>query len=155
MFLGLIAAKKHLEAAQQRQKRYADMHRRELSFSVGDKVLLSTANIHLRHANDTSTSNKLLPRWVGPFAVLKTVGSVAYKLDLPASWKIHPVFHVSLLKPYRSDGQVQPPQPLVVDGELNFMIEKILDHRIVTQGRRTVREYLLQWKGYGPQFLGT
>ena len=150
MATGLVAAKKHLQAAQQRQKRYADLHRREVSFTVGDQVLLSTANIHLRHTDDTSTSNKLLPRWVGPFPVVKTVGSVAYKVDLPASWKIHPVFHVSLLKPYRSDGRVQPPQPLVVDGELYFFIEKILDHRVVQQGRRTVREYFLQWKGYGP-----
>ena len=147
---GLAAAKGHLQAAQQRQKRYADLHRRELSFAVGDEVLLSTTNIHLRHAGDTTTTKKLLPRWVGPFPVVKTVGSVAYKLTLPSSWKIHPVFHVSLLKPYRSDGRVQPPQPLVVDGELYFYVEKILDHRLVSKGRGKSREYLLKWKGYGP-----
>ncbi len=75
---------------------------------------------------------------------------MAYKLALPPSWKIHPVFHVSLLKPYRSAGRVQPPQPLVVDGELYFMIDKILDHRLTQKGRRTVREFLIQWKGYDP-----
>ena len=39
---------------------------------------------------------------------------------------------------------------MVVDGELYFFIEKILDHRVVLQGRKTLREYFIAWKGYGP-----
>ena len=65
--------------------------------------------------------------------------------------RIHPVFHVSLLKPYRSDGRVQPPSPTIIDGEAYFLIQGILDHRMVKQGRKRAREYLVQWKGYGPE----
>ena len=96
----LADAKLHLEAAQQRHKRYADEHRRDVTFHVGDQVLLRTTNIKLRDKEDSSTTKKLLPRWIGPFTVTKAVGKVAYKLQLPDKWTLHPVFHVSLLKPY-------------------------------------------------------
>jgi hypothetical protein len=72
-------AKKHLLAAQNRQKSYADTKRREISFDVGTQVLLNTSNIKLKMPG----ARKLLPRWIGPFKVLKKVGKVAYKLELP------------------------------------------------------------------------
>jgi hypothetical protein len=81
------------------------------------------------------------------------VGQVAYKLKLPASIKVHPVFHVSLLTAYRSDGRVQPPPPLItVDGDLEYEIERILSHRDRKYGQRVRKEYLIQWLGYdGPE----
>ena len=151
MALGLSQAKKALVAAQQRQKRNADQHRRDASFEVGAQVLLSSSNIHLRTSHDTSTTAKLLPKWIGPFTILKRVGAVAYKLKLPDGWRVHPVFHVSLLKPYRTDGRLQPPPPQLVDGEVYFPVERIVDHRSTKHGRRTVHEYLIRWLGYGPE----
>ena len=71
-----------------------------LSFEVGDQVLLSTA--HLRRAG---AGRSLLLRFIGPHKVVKRVGQVAYELNLPASMKMHDVFRVSLLRPYRSDGR--------------------------------------------------
>ena len=68
----------------------ANRHRRDLSFSIGDKVWLSTKYLPLRVG-----SRKLSALWAGPYVVLSKVGSVAYKLDLPVSWNIHNVFHVS------------------------------------------------------------
>jgi hypothetical protein len=149
----LRRAKKCLEAAQQRQKHYADARRREATFEVGANVLLRTTNLKLRTAGDTSTTTKLLPKWVGPFEITQKVGEVAYKLDLPDSWRIHPVFHVSLLKPYLtdSDSRLQPPTPEIIDGEAYFQIERIVDHRLKRQGRRVSREYLIRWKGFGPE----
>jgi len=90
---------------------------------------------------------------VGPFKVIQKVGKVAYKLELPASMKVHPVFHVNLLHKYRSDGTVQPPPPpVLVDDQLEYEVERILQHRDVALGRkRSRREYLIKWLGYGPE----
>ncbi|GJP70425.1 hypothetical protein CLOP_g1368, partial [Closterium sp. NIES-67] len=96
----LKSARRWLQLSQQRQKSYADMKRREVSFEVGDKVLLSTKNIRLKIPG----ARKLFPRWIGPFEVIQRVGVVAYKLKLPKTLQIHNVFHVSLLNKYISEG---------------------------------------------------
>jgi hypothetical protein len=146
-------AKLCLQAAQQRQKAYADMHRRELQFAVGDEVLLSTKNIKVK----TAGTHKLLPKWIGPFKVLQCVNEVAYKLTLPANLKIHPVFHVSLLKAYQQGGRVQPPPvPELIEDELEYEVESVLAHRDVRVRRKRnrartpvlQRQYLIKWKGY-------
>nr|ABG38270.1 hypothetical protein [Dunaliella viridis] len=132
--------KRHSLAAQQRQKHYADKKLRPLSFELGDEVLLSSKNLKtLSHPNCTP---KLLPKWLGPFPIIGKCAKphspqndageevLAYKLELPEYMKIHPVFHVSLLKPYRRDGRVQPPpMPVTVEGEEWFLVEAILDHK--------------------------
>lgn len=144
----LHQAKVNLKAAQDRQKSYADQHRRELEFSIGDKVLLSTKNLKLK----TTGPRKLFPKYVGPFTVVERIGKVAYKLDLPPHMRCHPVFHVSILQPYRCDGRVQPPPvPVAVDGDLEYEVEDILQHRDTRRGTRTVRSYLVKWLGYGPE----
>jgi hypothetical protein len=144
----LKEAKACLVAAQSRQKAYADTRREPLTLQVGDKVLLST-----RHARlSTVGSKKLLPRWIGPFPIVKRIGTVAYKLELPPSLKWHPVFHVSLLRPYEDNGRsVPPPVPEVIQGELEYSVESILGHRDVGAGKRAKRQYLVKWEGYGPE----
>ncbi|GJP62824.1 hypothetical protein CLOP_g19847, partial [Closterium sp. NIES-67] len=89
----LKSAHRWLQLSQQRQKSYADMKRREVSFEVGDKVLLSTKNIRLKIPG----AKKSFPQWIGPFEMIQRVGVVAYKLKLPETLQIHNVFHVSLL----------------------------------------------------------
>jgi hypothetical protein len=146
-------AKVYLQAAQQRQKAYADRYRREVHYALGDEVLLSTKNIKIKSAG----THKLLPRWLGPFIITQEVNEVAYKLELPASLKIHPVFHVSLLKPYNKSGRVQPPPlPDLIEGELEFEVEAILAHRDVQVRRKRnrsktpvlERQFLIKWLGY-------
>jgi hypothetical protein len=137
----LEAAKVALGKAQDRQKAYADTKRLDVHFEIGSLVLLNSKNIKLKSRGP----GKLLPRYIGPFAVIARVGPVAYKLQLPDNYKIHPVFHVSLLRTYKADGTVQPPPPPeLVEGELEYEVENILDHRIV-RGRR---EYLVSFVGY-------
>ena len=64
-----------------------------MGYKVGDLVLLSTRNLKMK-----GTPGKFQKRFVGPFQVIETIGEQAYRLALPDDWKIHPVFHVSLLK---------------------------------------------------------
>jgi transposase InsO family protein len=144
----LKEARECLERARGRQSKYADRNRRDVTFDKGDDVLLSTKHITLKHPG----TRKLLPRWIGPFTILDRVGQLAYKLQLPESMnRIHPVFHVSKLKPYKASGRVQPPPvPIEIEGELEYEVERILDKRTVKRSRRSDSvEYLVKWLGYG------
>ena len=84
----------HLLRAHQRMKKQADIHRHHEEFKVGDLVF-----IKLRPYRQSSLARrrfeKLSPRFYGPFQVLKTIGKVAYKLDLPQDARIHSTFYIS------------------------------------------------------------
>jgi hypothetical protein len=143
----LALAKTAIQAAQQRQKHYADQSRRPVQYEVGARVLLNTLHVGLK----CKGARKLWPRFIGPFPILARVGELAYKLELPPALKIHNVLHVSKLRPFFDDGRVQPPPlPELADGELEYEVEMVYNHRDVKIGRsRTRREYLVRWKGYG------
>ena len=95
-----------------------------------------------------TVARKLLPKWIGPFKVLKKVGGLAYELELPSYLPVHNV----LLKGWRSDERSQPPpDPIPVDGYLEYEVEEIIEERTVKSGRRTRKEYLVRWKGYGKE----
>ena len=130
-----------LQQAQQRQKTYADRHRRHAEYEEGEKVLLNSHNLKVKHPG----SRKLLPRWVGPFTVECGIGPVAYRLALPDSMHtVHPVFHVSRLVEYRTDDRCQPPPPPIeLEGELEYEVKKILYKKTRKIGRRTRLEYLI------------
>jgi hypothetical protein len=139
-------AKAALAEAQSRMANYYNSKRRDVSYEPGDLVLLSTTNLRLK----VPGSGKLLPRFVGPFPVEKQVGKAAYKLALPPSMLVHPVFHVSLLHPYSSDGASQPPPPLSFSSGIPlYEVEEVLQHRDVRRGKRTVKQFLIKWAGYG------
>jgi hypothetical protein len=113
------------------------MHRRHISFQVGEKVLLSTAYLSLVHTR--SQSAKLAPRYIGLFEVVQQVSPVSYRLKLPFHLRIHDVFHVSLLRKCNDgiefgrpehwtvpapDYQSELPQP----GTLGAEVERIAGH---------------------------
>ena len=140
-----------LNKAKTRQKQQADRHRRDLRFSVGQLVRL-----HLQHLDlPGCPSRKLSPRFSQPLRICKIISPVAYQLELPASWKIHPVFHVSHLRPYRDPNNLVPgrasvpPPAIVTDGQDHFEIARILRHRVHPRTRRV--SYLVRWKGYAPE----
>jgi hypothetical protein len=142
----LSFARKCLIAAQQRQEALADKRRVDRVYKVGDKVLLSMKYLNLKHSE---SSRKLLPKWFGPFEVVQVVGPAAYKLKINPGWRVHPVFHVSLLELYREDGRVQPPPPPIeMEGALEYEVESILEHRF--RGTKHPKAYYkVVWKGYG------
>ncbi|KAF1323243.1 hypothetical protein FI667_g10734, partial [Globisporangium splendens] len=81
------------------QKEQADKSGRKNTneFKRNSFVLLSTANLPNRVVS--SDSNKLLPRYIGPFKVLGRIGD-AYSLELPPTMRLHPTFYVGRLKAY-------------------------------------------------------
>ena len=99
---------------------------------------------------------KLMPRWIGPFNVVKAVGPAAFKLDLPKIMRIHSVFQVQLLKPCQSGGRYQPP-PLPIeleDGFEWFQGECVCMHReqrIGKKKKKICRSILVKWLGYGDE----
>jgi hypothetical protein len=86
--------RENLRIAQSRQKSYADKRRRELTFAVGDRVYLKVSP--LRGTKRFVVKGKLAPRYVGPYQIIKRIGSLAYQLALPETMAgVNLVFHVS------------------------------------------------------------
>lgn len=116
------------------------------SYRVGDKVWLSLKNIR------TDRPSKKLDWKNAKYTVTELVGTHAVRLNTPPG--IHPVFHVDLLRPASTDplpsqhsDDVQPPA-VMVDGEEEFTVEKILDEKRTKRGRGTRLEYKVKWLGY-------
>src|SRR5581483_4313191 len=140
----LRQARDMLIAAQERQKEYADKKRREEEFEKGDKVLLSTRNI-TSQVDKLRPTPKLSPRFIRPYKIIKKLSLLVYKLELPHTLRIHPVFHVSLLKKYEEPlVTIIPPPTIVIDNEEEYEVEEILDRKEV----RGHAHYLVKWKGY-------
>ena len=83
--------------AQERMKINADRHRIERDFAEGEWVYLRL-HPYKQKSLSHSKMGKLSPRYYGPFHILKKVGKLSYKLDLPSNSKLHPTFNVSCLK---------------------------------------------------------
>ncbi|GKB11836.1 putative reverse transcriptase domain-containing protein, partial [Tanacetum coccineum] len=117
--------KDRLKAASGRQKSYADKRRKPLEFSVGDYVFLKVSP--WKGVVRFRKKEKLAPRFVGPFEIVKKVGLVAYRLRLPEELNgVHDTFHVSNLKKYMADPTLQVPlDEIQVDAKLNFMEEHV------------------------------
>jgi Chromo (CHRromatin Organisation MOdifier) domain len=111
-----------------------------------DQVWLDSTNITTLHP-----FVKLEPKRYGPFPVTKVISDIVFKLKLPYQWlkcKVHPIFHASLLSPYKEMEEHGPnflePPPEVVEGEEEYEVEAILDDKTI----RRKHHYLIKWKGY-------
>ena len=92
-------------------------------------------------------SEKLTEHFVGPYKIKGIVSSNAIELELPKSIKIHPVVNISrvwLYKPQVKGQKKIPPKLLIIEGQEEFKVEKIINKRMI----RGKEKFLVRWKGY-------
>ncbi|XP_074315424.1 uncharacterized protein LOC141651619 [Silene latifolia] len=121
-----------IKAAQDRQKSYADLHRRAVEFQVGDKVLLKVSPI--KGVMCFGKKGKLSQKYIGPYEILDRVSEVAYRLALPPTLdRVHNVFHVSQLRKYMTDpSHVLEFEHIELDKALTYVEtpKEILDRKV-------------------------
>ncbi len=161
-------AQESMTEAQARMRERVDPHRRDVQYKPGDQVLLMMKN-HRKKGGEGV--RKLKPRFTGPYPVVEMPSATTVRLILPAQWaRVHPVFHVSLVKPYKAPTEHHtaarankpgPPPVAWEEGEPVYQVEQIIDSRQVSvrSGRNTKNgkkplakawEYLVRWSGHGP-----
>ena len=117
-------------------------HSKFIPFEKGQKVWLDIRNLK------TGYHKKIAPKREGPFEIEEMLGPVTYRLKLPESWKIHNVFHATLLRPYIENeiyGNNYPRPPMeLLEGEKVYEVENIIKHRRRGRGY----QYYVKWKGY-------
>ena len=109
-------------------KQQAYQHRNERSFDVGDWLFLRLQPYKQVSLKQAKKDNKLSQKYYGPYKVLQKIGTMAYKLELPASSRVHPVFPVSCLK--KVIGENIPVQTIFL--ELDEEGKIILEPKAVT-----------------------
>ena len=145
----------NIKKAQEDQAKYYDRNRKDIGsseetplFKVGDQVFLNAKNIP-----SLRPSAKLDQKFLGPFTIIgNTPSPLSFKLDLPTSMNIHPVFHVTCLEPVRPSHEAQTqetPLPVIVDGEEEWFVDDILDSRY-NEDTETC-EYLVKWRGFSSE----
>ncbi|XP_004293096.1 PREDICTED: uncharacterized protein LOC101292670 [Fragaria vesca subsp. vesca] len=144
----LTVLKKNLEKAQSRMKKYYDLKHTERKFEVGDLVYLKLQPYRQQSAHKR-VFHKLSAKYFGPFEVLEKVGSVAYKLKLPAYAKIHDVFHVSLLrKKLGANVTAEAHLPHLSEaGTVKWEPEAVLQTRLVKRRGEAAAQWLIKWMG--------
>src|SRR6266404_2615087 len=114
-------------------------------YKLRQQVWLDTTHLKLPHQKA-----KLIPKCLGPFKITQEISPVAYRLELPPNWRIHNVFHASLLTLYHETTAHGPnftrPPPDLIDGEEEYEVEQIVAHRQFGRSKRL--QYLIKWKGY-------
>ncbi|GJY04263.1 putative reverse transcriptase domain-containing protein [Tanacetum coccineum] len=151
----IVQIRQRLQAARDRQRSYANVRRKPLEFQVGDRVMLKVSP--RKGIIRFGKRGKLNPRYIGPFKILKRVGPVAYKLELPKELRnVHNTFHVSNLKKCLSDESlVIPMKELRLDDKLNFVEEpvEIMDREVKQLRQSRIPIVKVRWNSKrGPKF---
>ena len=158
LFENLKIAEKNMTQAQSHQEKYTNRRRREIIFTLGEKVLLST--------NDLNWKGKITPKlsakYIGPFVIKRVLSPLNYELELPKTLPIHPVFHVSKLKKFVESGDAFPnrvqepsrPIPKIVGEHEEYEVEAIRNHRLRKWKGEMHKQYLVKWKEY-PEWENT
>jgi hypothetical protein len=143
----------NLKAAKSHQESYVNKRRRPLEFEVGDHVYLRVSL--MKGVKRFGMKEKLAPRYIGPFPILKKCGPVAYKLELlPSLARVHDEFDVSQLKKC-----LKAPMDLVLlevtplKANLTYPEHpiKILDQKDRVTRRKTIKFFKIQWSNHSKE----
>jgi hypothetical protein len=123
-----------------------EKHKREGQiFQEGDQVWLEG-----HHIKTHQPMAKLAAKRHSPFKIMRVLSPLNYQLELPAQWRIHDMFHVGLLTPYRETDfhgrNYEQPPPDLINGEEEYEIEHMVDSQCYGCGGKI--QYLIKWKGY-------
>ena len=140
-----------LKATSDRQKSYADLKMKDIGYEVDDKVFLKVSP--LRKVLRFGKKGKLSPRFIGPYEVLEIIEPVAYRLALPPELaKLHDVFHLSMLRKYRSDGShILPVQEVQVHAYFSYDEDPkaILAREVKQLQNKQVQLVKVLWQHHG------
>ena len=121
-------------------------------WKVGDKVWLEATNLHLNYP-----SRKLAPKWLGPFKISQVLSSLTYHLQLPPTWKIHNIFHTTLLSTYKETEahglNFSKPPPDLIGTKEKYEVKQTISHH-GTSGRHRYPDHLERISIVG-EHLGT
>ena len=133
----------NVEKAQKRMTAQANKHRKPVNYEVGDLVWLSSRNIQTARP-----SKKLDDKMLGPYPIISKHG-ISYKLQLPASMRIHDVFHPNLLRKDPGDSLpdqiAEDPRPVETPDGDEWLVDDILDSRFYGKAKRL--QYKVKWHG--------
>ena len=140
-----------LKAANDRQKLYADRKRKDIKYEVGDKVILKVSP--WRKILHFGNKGKLSLRFIEPYEIFERIGPATYRLALPPQLaKLHNVFHVSMLRRYRSDeSHILLVQDVQVQSDFSFDEEpkSILAHEVKKLRNKQVPLVKILWQHHG------
>ena len=156
--LARIEAADAISFAQMHQKFHYDRHHQPMYLKTDDEAYL---RLHKGYSIPTANA-KFGQQYVGPFKILGRVGKQAYRLDIPPHWRVHPVFSLAQLEPCPAgpDPFKRPvpdhPESVFVEGDTqeakSYEVERLLNKRVRRRGKGESVEYLVRWRGYGPEF---
>ena len=126
--------RERLKVAADRQKSYVDLKRKDIKYEIGEKVFLKVSP--WKKVMRFGKNGKLSPSFIGSYEVIEKVGRVAYRLALPPELeKTHNVFHVSMLRRYRSD-----PSHMVSSEVIELRLDLTYEEETVEILAREVKE---------------
>ena len=142
--------------AQSKMSHYYDSNHKPISFRTGDKVYITMAHGSNPGYRLPGGNAKLSNRRVGPFCVIEPVGDLAYRLQLPEQWHIHPVISVAHLEKHNDDPysrEAPPPPDIVVDESEDAHEEYEVEGIVATRynKRKKRQEWLVKWKNWGTE----
>jgi len=140
----LLYLKFHLMRAQHQMKVFADQHRTEHEFDIGEYVYVKLQP-YRQQSVVLRSNQKLSPKYFGPYQIIDKCGEVAYKLKLPEYSQIHPVFHVSQLKVLVGNVHTTHHLPSVLPDVFEKAPETILERKMVNRQGRAATKVLVKW----------
>jgi len=131
-------------------KQHVDQHRSERSFDIDDWVFLQIQPYKKMSLKQAKKDNKLSPKYYGPYKVLQNIGTMAYKLEIPASSRVPPIFHVSCLKKVIGDKlSIQTIlSEIEEEGKIILELEAVMKTRTRQLQNRSISEYLKSRRTY-------